>query len=627
MIITSLHAVNVLKYRTLDLDDIPERGIIAISGENESGKSTVGETICFALFGRTYSLDESELSKIIFWGESECSVVVTFKLKDGDSKHYELSRYLDHNGNHSARLGVVGDSENPFARGVTAVYNELQGMLGFNVDEFLETFYLAQREITSPHPHSSVVKNMAGIASMELVADDFLQEINEAEALLQENRQHIGEYQEKLREIALQPEHLGNLQAELEQVNSRQQQQQQQQEQLVDVVETYCTHHKTLLATRSKISGSRFFTFLFMTVALAAGGLWGVLTRLPEHPIAQKASALAAQLLPQVTPPQLLQGLLIAAAVSGFFYLIFLTRLLGAGTRRKALMSKGDPLAQQLSQAIAEDRLDAKALDEVEQQQLQRLVERVSEMHAHATEVNQLVAPLHDAFVATQNALRQQQQQLQAAIENEGLRATAATELQTLLNNLQNSCDELQQRIELRQLGNELLQGATAHLSHRFNRTIRELVSLTLPSFTQGRYEHLQIDDEALSVEIFSSEKRAFMTLDEVSSGTQRQIMLALRVALAQTLVIRLNRGRQFLFLDEPFAFFDAQRTVQALEVLPLLSQSLSQIWIIAQAFPEGVAFAKSITCERGQVTLYPKSLEMMEGGKVANPHELSKPK
>ena len=43
-----------------------------------------------------------------------------------------------------------------------------------------------------------------------------------------------------------------------------------------------------------------------------------------------------------------------------------------------------------------------------------------------------------------------------------------------------------------------------------------------LPLFTDGRYEHLQIDD-GLKVRVFSNDKRDFMDLEEVSSGTQRR--------------------------------------------------------------------------------------------------------
>ena len=78
------------------------------------------------------------------------------------------------------------------------------------------------------------------------------------------------------------------------------------------------------------------------------------------------------------------------------------------------------------------------------------------------------------------------------------------------------------------------------------------------------------------------------MDLEEISSGTQRQIMLAVRLALAQELVNSTQGGRQFIFLDEPFAFFDQERTRSALKVLPDLSNEISQVWIVAQEFPDG---------------------------------------
>ena len=101
MIITSIKAENVLKYTSLDLQELPEQGLIAISGLNKSGKSTVGETICFALFGRTFSLVEDDLQKIIHWGTPECSVTLGFRAGQID---YVLWRLLDIQGNHSARL-------------------------------------------------------------------------------------------------------------------------------------------------------------------------------------------------------------------------------------------------------------------------------------------------------------------------------------------------------------------------------------------------------------------------------------------------------------------------------------------------------------------------------------------
>ena len=84
MIITDIKAENILKYSRLELHDLPESGIIAIDGPNESGKSSVGETICFALFGRTFSLGPDELEKLIRWGETHCSAWLRFRVGDGE---------------------------------------------------------------------------------------------------------------------------------------------------------------------------------------------------------------------------------------------------------------------------------------------------------------------------------------------------------------------------------------------------------------------------------------------------------------------------------------------------------------------------------------------------------------
>ena len=63
MLIKSLKAENFRKYHNLEVTDIPKRGVISIAGSNESGKTSIGEAICFALYGRTFFLDEKNLDK------------------------------------------------------------------------------------------------------------------------------------------------------------------------------------------------------------------------------------------------------------------------------------------------------------------------------------------------------------------------------------------------------------------------------------------------------------------------------------------------------------------------------------------------------------------------------------
>jgi len=80
--------------------------------------------------------------------------------------------------------------------------------------------------------------------------------------------------------------------------------------------------------------------------------------------------------------------------------------------------------------------------------------------------------------------------------------------------------------------------------------------------------------------------------------------VLAVRLALSQEFINTTLGRQQFIFLDEPFAFFDAARTRSAMQALPELSNELSQIWIVAQAFPEGFAFDLSIPCRQDSQVL-----------------------
>ena len=201
--------------------------------------------------------------------------------------------------------------------------------------------------------------------------------------------------------------------------------------------------------------------------------------------------------------------------------------------------------------------------------------------------------------------LKEQIQAQDEAIQDEQGRLKEAANFAEVLRALSAKREELTERIADRRRGIELLDGAMAELSSRFNRDVKVLVGRLLPLFTDGRYEHLQIDED-LRVRVFSSDKRDFMDLEEVSSGTQRQIMLALRLALSKKLLDRTVKGRQFAFLDEPFAFFDEGRTRTALRALADLGGDISQVWIVAQDFPENceVAFDTIITCDRESRTL-----------------------
>ena len=65
MIIKQIQAKNILLYAKVELTNLPSVGVIGISGPNESGKTSTVEIICLALFGRTSTVEGSELTKIV----------------------------------------------------------------------------------------------------------------------------------------------------------------------------------------------------------------------------------------------------------------------------------------------------------------------------------------------------------------------------------------------------------------------------------------------------------------------------------------------------------------------------------------------------------------------------------
>lgn len=611
MIIHRIRAANVLKYAELSID-LSDRGLIGISGPNESGKSSIGETVCFALFGRTFSIAPDEIVKIVRWGENDCSVELEFSVED---QRYRLSRFLDRDGTQSAKLNTIGESEVPVARGIKAVKDHLLTILGFAYDEFVESFYLAQREITTPHPHSHAVKLMAGVAPLETVGEALTSEIGE-------RREMIGEIDAEWEAIDNDVRSLGIKDGHLPQLEDNRHAMIEQLDQVNGVIDRLdhglqvCTDNTTkiyrLQGARGRASLLRFVALL---LALAAAALWALLTQGSELAQTERVRELLVEYVPNWHDSKVL---LLGYIGIGFGVLFVLIWLHVAGLRRRIRNLRAESM--QLAGAMSEAReIDVEPIEtddeshaggdgEIELSVPGRPEHAEFEMLRKLLEQGEATTRLASEYCERETAwlsrvadqLGDQVGEFDQEIEDEQGRLQEAMNLSEVLNGLADKREELQNWIADRTRGLELLEGAVSHLSSHFNRDIKELVGRMLPLFTDGRYEHLQIDDD-LKVRVFSNDKRDFMDLEEVSSGTQRQIMLALRLALSKKLLSRTVKGKQFAFLDEPFAFFDQGRTRTALQALADLGDDISQVWLVAQDFPENcqVEFDTIISCER----------------------------
>ena len=623
MIIKSVKAENVLKYASLELNDIPQQGIIAISGENESGKSTIGETVCFALFGRTFSLGPDDLDKVLRWGEHHCSVVLEFTV---DGVDYQLSRFLDRDGNHSARLSRADDRDNALARGVKSVADRLFEILGYEFDEFVESFYLAQREITTPHPHSVAVKTMAGVAPLEYVAASFEEEIAQFDEMREELDAEAEALRQELDELDFQEGYLVELEDAKNALEAEIGANKSAVENLEQAADIYAANQPEIRRARGKQGRARFWRFVSFVLALVCGGAWFMLAQKPDLAQSQQLLQLLQQLLPNWQDAWIPY---IGFAGIGFavLMLVFWIRAASHGSRAQRLAEDARVLGDALEKARAVSAFEGEAEEEApdettedsdiavggemnlsladeperpEESRYAALLSRVEDVAADVSEVRSYVDQEARWLREQINRKEERFWALGQEVDREMERVRQVARLSEVIDGLEAKMADLDANREKRVKAIELLEGASGYVSSNFNRDIRDLVARTLPVFTQGRYEHLRIDPD-LTVRVFSSDKRDFMDLEEVSSGTQRQIMLALRLALSEKLLVRRVHGDQFAFLDEPFAFFDEERTRYALKALTGLSDKLTQIWIVAQVYPEGtdVEFARSIRCSR----------------------------
>ncbi|HPQ94929.1 MAG TPA: AAA family ATPase, partial [Thiolinea sp.] len=159
MIVTDLLAEDFRKYEYLHLEALPERGLLALVGGNESGKSSIGDAIAFALFGHSLAVDVTDSGKLVRWGSQAASVTLSFRQR---GRHYRLARRVDPGGVQSASLWSV-DEGRTLADTPVEVAQALKGVLGYDYPAFVRAFYWSQQISTDSKADTESLRAMAGV--------------------------------------------------------------------------------------------------------------------------------------------------------------------------------------------------------------------------------------------------------------------------------------------------------------------------------------------------------------------------------------------------------------------------------------------------------------------------------
>jgi DNA repair exonuclease SbcCD ATPase subunit len=750
MILKRVHAENILKYRELRLTDLPAKGQIAVAGPNEAGKTAVGETICFALFGRTFSLGPDQLDRIIRWGEYRGVAAVEFTGRDGGD--YVIVREIDNTSRHKARLYISGEQQ-PVAEGVDAVADAVQELGGFSYKSFIDSFYLAQREMEVPHGKSATVKALIGVDKLEVVASELRDEmaataqaVKALEGEVKENNAKIAEVdldraqlgrlesrrdskieaaaaaEAKSNELATRAESIGkattafldaarmfvkstlrtkydqwrerkhgvatgllavanaakatgfepNAEAlhstgaaiksfesgltEFDKVRNLAQLYRQRLAYLLDerplaadedgteapVVDKgkprYLDRRESVQSQIQKLKGRRrpvlVVGVFLIELALLAWVGWIVLRAAPDSTVGGWVQGLVAlsgsgaQLLFLLSA---IGGSILAGAA--FWLYARATGQLRQACRTLEVIEANVQAARDevsvidaIQEAAVPDALDAlRGLrnelvcsavvsfadgDGAVLVQPEALSAKLTQIRNGSAETARSLRDAQQRITDRSAELKQQVAELQEGITELDQQIAAERErweqveaLERIVAGLEAKAGDLHHDIFVRDLGCELIEGACRRIYSRFHPELRRFVGKILPHLTNDRYEHLEIDDD-LRVRVFCKEKNDFVGLAEISNGTHRQLMLCVRLALSQALIASSSKASQFIFFDEPFAFFDEHRMSRAIDVLRKISPQMTQVWLAAQKFDNPANFDVIIECNVDDTSL-----------------------
>ena len=622
MLIRALEANNFRKYETLTINDLPEYGVIAISGLNESGKSSIGEAIFFALFGRIFNIDETGLSKLIRWGAKEASVKLT--LKGNSDNDYLIHRTIDSKGDSGATITRLADNA-LVAKGSNASNQFIVDMLGYDQNTFTDSVFLVARDLRNPDPDSSSIKQMAGIGEYARITDELTASgaINRGSA--QQLMPAIKAKQSALDALKIDENWLPELVDSHEAVDIESKQKQTLNGDLAEFSSVYQDKQKQHKRTRS---GWRFFnllTWILIPLLLIACGIWIAFNFFPD--IIAKLTA-RDDLSAYVNSTE---GLVLEWGLPVIMGLVVLTSLAlifkwRSEYKLESQMADAETMSATLGQAHEHSQ---RSLDELmtarlrqtlqgriqpqsalssppqdDNQRLAKLTTQTRDYSADSNEISNTVKRLRDTLDQQQRELNDFHKPLATTINDEKSRSDEAGIIRSSLQGLKQQLNTNEREIKVQKAGIKLLQRASDTLISDFNASITDRTEKTMPLFTENRYKQIRISSD-LSVHVYSEEKMDWVDFDEVSSGTKRQILLAVRIAMAEQLAKNTGSEKQFLFLDEPFTYFDQERAKASLAALPKVSEVVDQIWIVAQEFPENAQVDKRIHCpDTGNHTL-----------------------
>ncbi len=115
-------------------------------------------------------------------------------------------------------------------------------------------------------------------------------------------------------------------------------------------------------------------------------------------------------------------------------------------------------------------------------------------------------------------------------------------------------------------LARDIIDTRMTEEHQKFARRLENYAAQTLDTITGGRYGEIFVDPQTLAIQVRVPETRNRVGLDALSAGTRDQAYLVVRFAMARMFAEGLETPP--LLLDDPFAYWDAERIERCLPIV-----------------------------------------------------------
>lgn len=191
-----LRQLETRDFKHLDVDMTFPQGILAISGPNESGKSSIFEAILFAFFGKTHKAPLGQKDRLINYDAEQLYVRLNFEI---ENTHYRVTRTIHRKRPSTAQLHKLSSSGQTslLATGVKNVDQEVNSLLnGIDLSDLLASNIVLQKDLDrlaqmAKMERRHVINAMMGRECFTRVDDKLTNELRPLRKAIEPERQAL----------------------------------------------------------------------------------------------------------------------------------------------------------------------------------------------------------------------------------------------------------------------------------------------------------------------------------------------------------------------------------------------------------------------------------------------------